>query len=153
MTKTTKELAEEWLRLDKDEATRDEIYKLLVCGDDVELERRLRTRIAFGTAGLRGPMQAGFSCMNSLTVIQASQGLAAYLSKHEKDVERRGVVIGRDARHNSEKFAKLTAAAFVAKGIRVWWYENPTHTPLVPFGVCELNAAAGVMITASHNPA
>lgn len=63
MTKTTKELAEEWLRLDKDEATRDEIYKLLVRGDDVELERRLRTRIAFGTAGLRGPMQAGFSCI------------------------------------------------------------------------------------------
>jgi len=153
MAKTTKELAEEWLCLDKDEATRDEIYKLLVRGDDVELEKRLRTRIAFGTAGLRGPMQAGFSCMNSLTVIQASQGLAAYLLKNEKDVKGRGIVIGRDARHNSEKFAKLTAAAFVAKGIRVWWYENPTHTPLVPFGVCELNAAAGVMITASHNPA
>ncbi|OCK75530.1 phosphoglucomutase-2 [Lepidopterella palustris CBS 459.81] len=153
MTKTTRELAEEWLRLDRDEETRDEIYKLLVKGDNSELEKRLRNRIAFGTAGLRGPMQAGFACMNSLTVIQASQGLAAYLLQNERDVRHRGIVVGRDARHNSEKFAKLTATAFVSKGIRVWWYETPTHTPLVPFGVCELNAAAGVMITASHNPA
>lgn len=153
MVKDIKELAQEWLQLDKDEATTDEIYKLLVHGDHDELERRLRNRIAFGTAGLRGPMQAGFACMNSLTVIQASQGLAAYLLETEENVKTRGVVIGRDARHNSEKFAKLTAAAFVAKGIKVWWLEIPTHTPLVPFGVRELNAVAGVMITASHNPA
>lgn len=153
MTKDIKELAREWLELDEDKSTTDEIYQLLAHGDTNELEKRLRTRIAFGTAGLRGPMQAGFACMNSLTVIQASQGLAAYLLKTEQNVKRRGVVIGRDARHNSEKFAKLTAAAFVAKGIKVWWYETPQHTPLVPFGVRELNAVAGVMITASHNPA
>jgi len=149
----TKELAEEWLRLDKDKTTIDEMYRLLVEGNGEELDRRLGTRIAFGTAGLRGPMQAGFACMNSLTVIQASQGLAAYLLKTEDEVKRRGVVIGRDARHNSEKFAKLAATAFVAKGIKVWYYEVPTHTPLVPFGVRELGAVAGIMITASHNPA
>jgi phosphoglucomutase len=153
MAKDIKELAKEWLELDQDKSTTDEIYSLLVQGNTEELERRLRTRIAFGTAGLRGPMQAGFACMNSLTVIQASQGLAAYLLKTESNVKKRGVVIGRDARHNSEKFAKLTAAAFVAKGIKVWWYETPSHTPLVPFGVQELNAVAGIMVTASHNPA
>jgi len=153
MTKSITELAEEWLHLDQDKSTTDEIFKLLHQRDHEELERRLRTRIAFGTAGLRGPMKAGFACMNSLTVIQASQGLAAYLLKNEANVKLRGVVIGRDARHNSEKFAKLAAAAFVAKGIKVWWYEFPTLTPLVPFGVKELNAAAGIMITASHNPA
>jgi phosphoglucomutase len=153
MVQDIKEIAEEWLRLDKDESTRNEIHKLLVQGNTSELETRLRNRIAFGTAGLRGPMKAGFACMNSLTVIQASQGLAAYLLKTERNVQKRGVVIGRDARHNSDKFAKLTAAAFVAKGIKVWWLENPTHTPLVPFGVMEMNAAAGIMITASHNPA
>lgn len=153
MAKNIKELARDWLELDQDKTTTDEIYKLLVDGNTNELEKRLRTRIAFGTAGLRGPMQAGFACMNSLTVIQASQGLAAYLLKTEDNVKSRGVVIGRDARHNSEKFAKLTAAAFVAKGIKVWWYETPQHTPLVPFGVREFGAAAGVMITASHNPA
>ncbi|KAF2853904.1 phosphoglucomutase-like protein [Plenodomus tracheiphilus IPT5] len=153
MAKDIKELAKEWLELDQDKSTSDEIYSLLAHGDTIELEKRLGHRIAFGTAGLRGPMQAGFACMNSLTVIQASQGLAAYLLKTEHDVQARGVVIGRDARHNSEKFAKLTAAAFVAKGIKVWWYETPQHTPLVPFGVRELGAVAGVMITASHNPA
>ncbi|KAF2819798.1 hypothetical protein CC86DRAFT_128590 [Ophiobolus disseminans] len=153
MAKNIQELARDWLELDKDKSTADEIHELLSRGDTEELERRLRNRIAFGTAGLRGPMQAGFACMNSLTVIQASQGLAAYLLMTEDNVKRRGVVIGRDARHNSEKFAKLTAAAFVAKGIKVWWYETPSHTPLVPFGVRELNAAAGVMVTASHNPA
>ena len=147
-----KELAEEWLRLDKDKSTTDQLYHLLVQGDAPTLDRLLRPRIAFGTAGLRGPMQAGFACMNSLTVIQASQGLAAYLLATEKDAKRRGVVIGRDARHNSEKFAKLAAAAFVAKGIKVWWYETPSHTPMVPFGVRELGAVAGVMVTASHNP-
>lgn len=153
MAKDIKELAKDWLELDQDKSTSDEIYSLLAHGNTDELEKRLRNRIAFGTAGLRGPMQAGFACMNSLTVIQASQGLAAYLLRTEHDVKARGVVIGRDARHNSEKFAKLTAAAFVAKGIKVWWYETPQHTPLVPFGVRELNAVAGVMITASHNPA
>lgn len=148
-----KESAEEWLRLDKDPSTTDEIYKLLAQGNTAELSLLLRPRIAFGTAGLRGSMRAGFACMNSLTVIQASQGLAAYLLQTEQDVQTRGVVIGRDARHNSEKFAKLAAAAFVAKGIKVWWYETPSHTPLVPFGVREFGAAAGIMVTASHNPA
>lgn len=150
---TTRELAEEWLRLDQDQATKHEILTLLEEGNIVELENRLRTRIAFGTAGLRAKMEAGFSRMNSLTVIQASQGLAAYLLETVPNSRKKGVVIGRDARHNSKKFAKLTAAAFVAKGIKVWWYEVPTHTPLVPFGVNELGAAAGVMVTASHNPA
>lgn len=153
MTPDIRKLAEDWLQLDQDKSTSNEISALLEHGDTAELERRLCSRIAFGTAGLRGPMQAGFACMNSLTVIQASQGLAAYLLKTEHDVQKRGVVIGRDARHNSEKFAKLTAAAFVAKGIKVWWYETPQHTPLVPFGVRELGAVAGIMITASHNPA
>ncbi|KAK1917808.1 hypothetical protein P3342_000524 [Pyrenophora teres f. teres] len=89
MAKDIKELAKEWLELDEDKTTTDEIYKLLVNDDNDELERRLRHRIAFGTAGLRGPMQGGFACMNSLTVIQASQGLAAYLLKTEKNVKRR----------------------------------------------------------------
>lgn len=150
---TTEELAREWLRLDQDQVTKDEISKLLEEGNHAELETRLRTRIAFGTAGLRAKMEAGFARMNSLTVIQASQGLAAYLLETLPHSRKQGVVIGRDARHNSKKFAKLAAAAFVAKGIKVWWYEVPTHTPLVPFGVNELGAAAGIMITASHNPA
>jgi phosphoglucomutase len=149
---TTEELAQEWLRIDRDKSTRGEIEQLLKDKNHDELEARLRTRIAFGTAGLRAKMEAGFSRMNCLTVIQATQGLAEYLIAQVPGVRHLGVVIGRDARHNSSKFAKLAAAAFVAKNIKVWWFEVPVHTPLVPFGVGELGAAAGIMITASHNP-
>ena len=152
MAQSIEELAQEWLKIDKDEDTRDEMYRLLAHKNKDELEKRLRHRIAFGTAGLRARMEAGFSRMNAVTVIQASQGLAAYLVEQESEAKRRGIVIGRDARHNSEKFARLAAAAFVAKGIKVWWYEEPVHTPFVPFGVREIGAAAGVMVTASHNP-
>ena len=146
-------LAQQWLDLDKDPVTRNEISALLADGNSQELELRLRTRIAFGTAGLRARMEAGFARMNSLTVIQATQGLAEYVLGQAPDAQSRGVVIGRDARHNSEKFARLAAAAFVAKGIRVWWLEKIVHTPLVPFSVGMLGAVAGVMVTASHNPA
>ena len=98
-------------------------------------------------------MGAGFSRMNSLTIIQASQGLADYLLESRPNAAIAGVVIGHDARHNSNKFAELTAAAFIFKGIKVWWYEAWVHTPLVPFAVSKLKAAGGIMITASHNPA
>ncbi|KAK4994215.1 hypothetical protein LTR66_005708 [Elasticomyces elasticus] len=147
------DLVEEWLRLDEDESTRAEIQQLWNDSNTEELERRLRKRIAFGTAGLRASMQAGFSRLNSLTVIQTSQGLAAYLLANNSETRTRGVVIGRDARHNSLKFARLAAAAFIAKGVKVWWLLDLVHTPLVPFTVKKLKAAAGVMITASHNPA
>ncbi|KZF21856.1 hypothetical protein L228DRAFT_248611 [Xylona heveae TC161] len=146
------ELAEDWLRLDQDPITRDEIQSLVDSKNTQELEKRLRKRIAFGTAGLRARMEAGFSRLNSLTIIQASQGLAAYLLENAPHARAKGVVIGYDARHQSEKFARLAAAAFVAKGIKVWWYKLTVHTPLVPFGVGQLGAAAGVMVTASHNP-
>ena len=149
---TAQQLAQEWLRLDQNPTTRQEVQTLLTNGDVPKLETLMRKRIAFGTAGLRATMGAGFSRMNALTVIQASQGLAAYLLKTEHDVEKRGVVIGRDARFNSDEFARLTAAVFMAKNIRVHWL-GQVHTPLVPYTVGKLNAVAGVMVTASHNPA
>jgi phosphoglucomutase len=95
-------------------------------------------------------MAAGFSCMNSLTVIQASQGLAKYIEQQYPELTSCGVVIGHDARHNSAKFAALAANAFTALEIPVWWYGNSNATPLVPYGVISLGAVAGVMITASH---
>ncbi len=98
-------------------------------------------------------MGAGFSRLNSLTIIQTSQGLAEYLLENEQSAATAGVVIGHDARRNSTRFAELAAAAFMFKGIRVWWYEDLVHTPMVPFAVTQLHAAAGIMITASHNPA
>lgn len=98
-------------------------------------------------------MGAGFSRLNCLTIVQTSQGLADYLLKSNLEAKAQGVVIGYDARHNSKRFAELAATVFINKGITVWWYEDLVHTPMVPFGVTSLGAAAGVMITASHNPA
>ncbi|KAI0300255.1 hypothetical protein BC826DRAFT_992311 [Russula brevipes] len=102
-------------------------------------------------------MEAGWSRMNDLTVIQASQGLCAYVLEHVVNARDRGV-------HNSERWARLTAAAFVDRGFKTYLYRGLVHTPMqvpcnfarsarmVPFGVKRLSAACGVMITASHNP-
>lgn len=88
--------------------------------------------------------------MNSLTVIQASQGLAKYIRDKHPEIASDGVVIGHDARYNSDAFAKLAANAFVAQDIPVWFFSECSVTPLVPFGVTYLRAAAGIMVTASH---
>lgn len=88
--------------------------------------------------------------MNSLTVIQASQGLAKYIRVKHPAIASDGVVIGHDARYNSDAYAKLAANAFVAQDIPVWFFSECSVTPLVPFGVTYLRAAAGVMVTASH---
>lgn len=150
-----KKLVDTWLQQDQDPSTRAEIEALVSKNDEPELESRMRPRITFGTAGLRARMQAGFARMNGLTVAQASTGLAAHLlsSTGVRDAKKRGVVVGHDHRHNSAYFAELTAGALVKAGIRVHWLEKPVHTPLVPFMIDRLGAAAGVMITASHNPA
>ncbi|KAI5790662.1 phosphoglucomutase-like protein [Peziza echinospora] len=155
MSATILEKAANWLEVDKNETTRAEIQSLIDAKDYAELTNRLDERIVFGTAGLRAKMQAGFSCMNDVTVIQASQGLGAYiLSQFGKEVAAaRGVVVGHDHRHNSARFARLTAAAFITQGIKVYFYDELVHTPLVPFGIKHFKALAGVMITASHNPA
>ncbi|PLW23780.1 hypothetical protein PCASD_08721 [Puccinia coronata f. sp. avenae] len=146
-------LVQEWLRLDRNPTTRKEIEQLHQANDHDELESRLRQRIKFGTAGLRAHMSAGFSRMNDVTVIQASQGLAAYLIQDVPDATKKGIVVGHDHRHNSERFARLAVTAFLRRGIRCCLLEGHVATPIVPFGVRLLGAAAGVMITASHNPA
>ncbi|KAJ3983645.1 hypothetical protein F5890DRAFT_161595 [Lentinula detonsa] len=150
-TTSLEELVDAWLRTDQNEVTRSEIQKLWEKSDTKELERRLRPRIEFGTAGLRGKMEAGWARMNDLIIIQASQGLCQYVLKEVRDAKSRGIVIGHDHRYNSEKWAQLTAAAFLENGMKVYLFRGLVHTPLVPFGV-KLNAACGVMITASHNP-
>ncbi|KAK7023829.1 hypothetical protein R3P38DRAFT_2531749 [Favolaschia claudopus] len=151
-------LVSEWLRFDKNPATRLEIQRLWDDGNTVELELRLRTRIEFGTAGmksltgLRGRMAAGWSCMNDLIVIQASQGLCHYVMNTVDNALSRGVVIGHDHRHNSERWAELTASVFVNSGFKTYLHRGLVHTPMVPFSVQALSASCGIMITASHNP-
>lgn len=95
-------------------------------------------------------MAAGFSCMNSLIVIQASQGLAKYIRTQRPEIAANGVVIGYDARHNSRRFAELAANAFIALQIPVYFFSQCGPTPMVPFGINHFKAAAGIMVTASH---
>ncbi|KIM48987.1 hypothetical protein M413DRAFT_438147 [Hebeloma cylindrosporum] len=147
-----KDLVDQWLLLDSNSETRNEIQSLWNRNELDELERRMRARIEFGTAGLRGRMEAGWARMNDLIIIQASQGLAAYVLQHVEGAITRGLVVGHDHRHHSEHWARLTAQVFLAKNIKVYLLRGLNHTPMVPFSVKELNAACGVMITASHNP-
>ncbi|KAJ3342638.1 Phosphoglucomutase-3 [Gonapodya sp. JEL0774] len=105
-------------------------------------------------------MGSGYSRMNDLTVIQSTQGLASYLLSlpPASSSSPRTVVIGHDHRHNSFRFARLTAACFLYRGFKVLWFGDGmtpqlVHTPLVPFTVMKRSADAGIMITASHNPA
>ena len=106
----------------------------------------------FGTAGLRGRMGAGYAFMNDLVIIQTSQGLAKYLLEIDNTCKDKGVIIGFDGRHNSFRFAQLTANAFLSLGIKVYLFSAVVPTPFVAFAIKTLSATAGVMVTASHNP-
>ncbi|XP_062545687.1 glucose 1,6-bisphosphate synthase [Armigeres subalbatus] len=144
----------EWLKWDKNEKTLKEIKSLVNDSEWKVLSSRLLKRLAFGTAGLRGAMQAGFNAMNDLVVIQSAQGLCKYILEcypSESD-RRRGIVLGFDGRHNSKRFAELSACIFLTEGIPVWLYSRTVATPFVPFAVKELECLAGIMVTASHNP-
>ncbi|QLL34683.1 hypothetical protein HG536_0H00580 [Torulaspora globosa] len=143
-----------WLAQDSDEETRCEILELYRAGRWCELHERLDTRLAFGTAGLRARMGAGFNRMNALVVIQTTQGLAQYVKKQSP--ERLVAVVGHDHRYRSQRFAAATAATLVEAGFTVHLLNKDgklVHTPMVPFAVNEMGASVGVMITASHNPA
>ena len=107
--------------------------------------------LAFGTAGLRGTMNAGTFAMNRYTVAQATQGLADLINREEGNAAR-GVLIGFDSRNNSPEFARITACVLAANGIKVYLYDELRPTPMVSFGLRHLNCIAGVNITASHNP-
>ncbi len=148
------ELAKIWLSQDRDAETRATIQGLLDLDHKTELEKRLRHRMAFGTAGLRASMDAGYAHMNALTILQTSQGLAKYIkSVFTEQQDNLGVVIGFDGRRNSARFARLTATVLLNAGFkRVYLFPNIVPTPYVPFTVRKFNLHAGVMVTASHNP-
>ncbi|MGB1605368.1 MAG: hypothetical protein ACPIOQ_72220, partial [Promethearchaeia archaeon] len=153
------ELAQTWLAVDYVPQTRKAIETLLAAGDKPALEKLLRKRLAFGTAGLRGPMGAGFSRMNPVTVLQCTQGIVAYLEKTmgANKLQAAGVAIGYDHRDDlngidSEMMARAAAAVCVHRGIKVYLYSTIVCTPMVPFCVKAKGCAAGMMVTASHNP-
>jgi phosphomannomutase len=140
-----------WIAGDPDDADRATLQGLLDDGDEEELTRRFAAPLSFGTAGLRGPVMAGPAGMNRYTVRRATQGVIAWLD--EIGVDRsRGVVVGRDARHGSEQFNDEVVAVLLGAGVKVFEMPRPLPTPFVAYCVKVLGAAAGIMITASHNP-
>jgi phosphomannomutase len=126
--------------------------RALLDGPEEELLARFAGRLQFGTAGLRAPVGAGPLRMNRLVVRQAAAGLAAYLLDTVADVGSRGVVVGCDARFKSDLFAADTAQVLAAAGIPAMVFDGVVPTPLVAWAITELDAAAGVVVTASHNP-
>ena len=141
----------EWIENDPDTHDRATLQKLLSEGNEVELRRRFDSPLKFGTAGLRGPVMAGPAGMNRFTVRRATQGVIRWLQELEIDPSK-GVVVGRDARHGSEAFNDEAVAVLLGAGVRVYEMISPLPTPYVAAAVKSLNAGAGIMITASHNP-
>ncbi|KZC94931.1 phospho-sugar mutase [Clavibacter tessellarius] len=156
--------ARAWQAQDPDPVTRAEVDALLarVAGTatdasasdreqaSAELRDRFQTRLQFGTAGLRGELGAGPNRMNRVLVAQAAAGFADYLRSRSP---RPSIVVGYDGRHNSRVFAEDTARIMAGAGVRTVLLPRALPTPLLAYAVKHLAVSAGVMVTASHNPA
>ncbi len=149
MRKPSIDLYHEWLSqpvLEENERTE----LLQITADTAQIEDRFYCDLAFGTAGMRGVCGMGTNRMNRYTVRRAAAGLAQHIAS--EGGQNAGVVISRDIRRFSDIFARETAKVMVAAGIKVYFFESPHAVPEISFAVRRLGAAAGVMITASHNP-
>ncbi|XP_069356227.1 phosphopentomutase [Maniola hyperantus] len=142
-----------WLKHDKNLATRQEVLDDIANSKWEKLKKTMLKRQKFGTAGLRGRMGAGYMCMNDVVVLQTAQGLCSYLQKVSNQSQlHNGVIVGFDGRYNSQRFAELTAKVFVSSSIPVQLFSKVCPTPFVSFATILYGAAAGIMVTASHNP-
>ncbi len=142
---------EEWLACAAGDPELEQ--ELLAMQDDPKKkEDAFFKELSFGTGGLRGVLGAGSNRMNIYTVGKAARGLAAYVKAHFPEGSRR-IAISYDSRKNSELFARLSARIFAAAGIEAWIYPELMPTPSLSFAMRTLGCAAGVMVTASHNPA
>ena len=146
-----KEKYESWL---KDPALSEEGKAELssIAGDEKAIEYRFGAQLEFGTAGMRGIIGYGTNMMNVYTVRRATKGLAEYVRSLGEAACRRGVAISFDTRRKSDEFAKAAAGVLAANGVRVWLYNDVHPVPMLSYAVRKLNAVAGIMITASHNP-
>lgn len=151
MNQTLRDRVLDWIEGDPDVEDRETLQSLLDAGDEEELHRRFDAPLTFGTAGLRGPVMAGPAGMNRYTVRRATQGVIAWLDETGVDPAK-GVVVGRDARHGSELFNHEVVSVLLGADVKVYEMPRPLPTPLVAYCVKKLGAAAGIMVTASHNP-
>ena len=148
----SKEKAEKWLNSSAiDDATKQEIHKLLSDSNTKNLIDSFYKELEFGTGGLRGIMGVGANCINKYTIGSATQGLANYLKKSFPSQEIH-VAIAYDSRNNSKLFASIVADVFSANGITVHLFRELRPTPLLSFAIRYLKCHSGVVITASHNP-
>ncbi|APT75530.1 phosphoglucomutase [Marinitoga sp. 1137] len=142
---------EEWLNSPYvDEDTKKEL--LSIKDNEKEIMERFYKELEFGTAGLRGVLGAGTNRMNIYTVGKATQGLADFIISKGEEYMKRGVVIAYDVRHMSPEFAKTAALVLAGNGIKVYLFDHIAPTPLLSYSVRRLKTAAGIVITASHNP-
>ena len=142
-----RELYQEWLQK-ADEATRRELAS--IAGDEAEIEERFYQPLIFGTGGLRGVIGAGTNRINGYTVRQATQALASYMISHGQ--AEKGVCISYDSRYHSDEFALSAACVLAANGIRAYLSDTLRPVPFLSYSVLQKRAAAGIMITSSHNP-
>jgi phosphomannomutase len=145
-----KDEAERWLAQDPDPQTRAELQQLIDSSNHDELIDCFAGRLQFGTAGLRGKLGPGPNRMNRVVVMQAAAGLANYLKQYHP--HEASIVIGYDARHNSDVFARDTARIMQGAGVNALVLPKPLPTPVLAYAIKHLGASAGVMVTASHNP-
>lgn len=138
----------EWILDDPDQQSAQQLRDLLAQGNYEQLAKYFSGFLQFGTAGLRGPIGPGPSCMNRAVVGRTAAGLATFM----KDRGLSSVVIGRDARHGSEAFTEETAEIMSGAGMQVFVLPRPLPTPVLAFSINELGVDVGVMVTASHNP-
>jgi len=139
---------ENWIADDPDPKTASQLRDLLDREDESTLQRYFNGFLQFGTAGLRGPIGPGPSCMNRAVVGRAAAGIASYMKKREM----KSVIIGRDARHGSEDFTNETAEIMSGAGMQVYILPRPLPTPVLAFATSYLGCDIGIMVTASHNP-
>jgi phosphoglucomutase len=143
---------DQWLSNDDYQAFHNTIKKSIDSEDLDELEDAFRTKIAFGTGGIRGRMGAGPNCINLRTIGEAAQGLAQYVLKSSSLAGGSSIAIAYDTRNNSDVFAREVASIAAGNGLTAWLFESPRATPELSYAVRKLGTSAGVVITASHNP-
>jgi phosphomannomutase len=139
---------EAWIADDPDPSTASQLQLLLDNGDEETLKKYFNGFLQFGTAGLRGPIGPGPSCMNRAVVGRAAAGIAAYMKKRGMTK----VVVGRDARYGSEDYTFETAEIMSGAGMDVYILPRPLPTPILAFATSYLSCDIGIMVTASHNP-